>query len=346
MMEQGSNQMLSNTEQCAIDRATYRNADKFIEPVLLLMFGFGIFLAFFYDTWFIAVSVGGLCLAAYFITKKLLPQSNLYQYVTSAIFAVFAAQYIYQMHGMAEMHFWVFISSTILILYQNWRLQLPLILLVVVHHGTFAYLQYAGVEGVYFTQLAFMDLTTFIFHGVLAACVCLVSGIWSETIYQRTIQDALNYKALASMKAELEQNAESMKELNEELYATNEQIQQKNEQLQASEEQLMESAEELRVINENLNTLVDERTQKLLTQNETLLHHSFIHGHKVRSPLARIQGLVNLINLEVELQDRGKDLLHHLTLSANELEAILTEVGGKLDNAEFRDNRSPKEDKG
>lgn len=344
-MEQYNKQELSKADQCAIDRATYRNADKFIEPLLLLMFGFGIFLAFFYDTWFIAVSVGGLCIAAYFITKKLLPQSNLYQYVTSTIFAIFAAQYIYQMHGMAEMHFWVFISSTILILYQNWRLQLPLILLVVVHHATFAYLQYAGVEGVYFTQLAFMDLTTFIFHGVLAACVCLVSGIWSETIHQRTIQDALNYKALASMKAELEQNAESMKELNEELHATNEEIQQKNEQLQASEEQLMESAEELRVINENLNTLVDERTQKLLAQNETLSHHSFIHGHKVRSPLARIQGLVNLINLEVELQERGKDLLYHLNLSANELEAILAEVGGKLDNAEFKDERSKDEDR-
>lgn len=340
MMEKYGSKTLTREENCAIDRETYSKADKFIEPLLFAMFGFGIFLAFFYDTWFIALSVGSLCLTAYFITKKLLPKSNLYQYVTSTIFAIFAAQYIYQMHGMAEMHFWVFISSTILILYQNWRLQLPLILLVVIHHGTFAYLQYTGVEGVYFTQLDFMDLTTFIFHGVLAACVCLISGIWSETIHQRTIQDALNYKSLASMKTELEQNAEAMKELNEELYATNEEIQQKNEQLQASEEQLLESAEELRVINENLNTLVEERTQKLLAQNETLLHHSFIHGHKVRSPLARIQGLVNLINLEGDLKDKGKDLLYHLNLSANELDAILNEVGGKLDNAEFKDSRS------
>lgn len=335
MTEPYNKQALSKAEQHAIDRATNSNADKFIEPVLFLMFGFGIFLAFFYDTWLIAVSVGSICLAAYFLARKLLPQSNLYQYVTSAIFAIFAAQYIYQMHGMAEMHFWVFISATILILYQNWRLQLPLILLVVIHHGTFAYLQYIGVEGIYFTQLAFMNLTTFLFHGVLAACVCLVSGIWSETIHQRTLQDAINYKALASMKAELEQNAESMKELNEELYATNEEIQQKNEQLQASEEQLMESAEELRVINENLNTLVEQRTQKLIAQNETLSHHSFIHGHKVRSPLARIQGLVNLINLEVEMKEKGKELLYHLNLSANELDSILNEVGGKLDNAEF-----------
>lgn len=336
---------LTATEKCKLDRETITKADRLIEPLLFAMFGFGVFLAFFYDTWFISLSVGGLCLAAYFLAKKLLPQSNVYQYVTSSIFAIFAAQYIYQMHGMAEMHFWVFISSTILILYQNWRLQLPLILLVVVHHGTFAYLQYAGVEQVYFTQLDYMDLTTFIFHGVLAACVCLVSGIWSETIHQRTIQDAINYKKLSSMTAELAQNAESMKELNEELLATNEEIQRKNEQLQASEEQLMESAEELKVINENLNSLVDERTQKLLTQNETLLHHSFIHGHKVRSPLARIQGLVNLISLEVELQTRGKDLLYHLNLSANELEQILSEVGGKLDKAEFKQSRTSESDR-
>lgn len=335
---------LTAAEKCKLDRETIAKADRLIEPVLFLMFGFGIFLAFFYDTWFIAFGIGTICLAAYFVTKKLLPETNVYQYVASAIFAIFAAQYIYQMHGMAEMHFWVFISSTILIIYQNWRLQLPLILLVVVHHGTFAYLQYVGVEQVYFTQLTYMDLTTFVFHGVLAACVCLVSGIWSETTHQRTIQDAINYKKLASMAAELEQNADSMKELNEELQATNEEIQRKNEQLQASEEQLLESAEELKVINENLNTLVDERTQKLLAQNETLLHHSFIHGHKVRSPLARIQGLVNLIGLEVELRERGKDLLYHLNLSANELEQILTEVGGKLDKAEFKQSNTSKSD--
>jgi hypothetical protein len=169
--------MLNEDGPRGLNKEIYVKADRIIRWLLLVMYVFGFFIAFFYETWLVAFGVGSLCLFAYFITKKLLPDSNLYQYVLSAICAIFAAQYIYQMHGMAEMHFWVFISSTALIIYQNWRLQIPIILIVYIHHGTFAYLQYIGFSEVYFTQLDYMDLTTFLFHAVLATGVCFVSGL-------------------------------------------------------------------------------------------------------------------------------------------------------------------------
>ncbi len=163
---------------------------------LLAYFGFGVFLSFFYDTYLIAIGVGGLCLAGYFVSKWLLPKSNLYQYVLGAVLAVFAAQFIYQMHGLFEMHFFVFVGSTLLITYQNWRLQLPLILLVVVHHATFAYLQYSGNKEIYFTQLEYMDLQTFIFHGGLAAVIVAICGYWAYEMEKRTLTEAMNKKAL------------------------------------------------------------------------------------------------------------------------------------------------------
>ncbi len=79
----------------------------------------GLALATFYDTWFIAFGVGGLCLIAYYSVKLLLPQSTLYQYVLSVVLGIFMAQFIYQMHGLFEMHFFAFIGSAILITYQN-----------------------------------------------------------------------------------------------------------------------------------------------------------------------------------------------------------------------------------
>jgi ABC-type multidrug transport system fused ATPase/permease subunit len=312
-------------------------ADRIIGPLLILMFFFGVFIAFFYDTWLVAIGVGTLCLLAYFITRKLLPGSDLYQYVLSAVCAIFAAQYIYQMHGMAEMHFWVFISSTALIIYQNWRLQIPLILIVYVHHGAFAYLQYTGYKDVYFTQLEYMDLTTFLFHAVLAAGVCLVSGIWGYNIHRRTVQDALNFKTLSALQKEVEQNARKVEELNKDLMLVNKDVKEKNEELRASEEELLASAEELKQINENLNGLVENRTQALINQNKKLVQHAFINSHKVRSPLARILGLVNLIGYEIKLSGTGKDLLEHLNISANELDDILKEVRINLEEAEFRE---------
>src|SRR3982751_2068953 len=62
---------------------------------------------------------------------------------------IFMAQYIYQMHGLFEMHFFAFIGSAILITYQNWKLQIPMLLVVVIHHLAFGYLQNSGIENIY-----------------------------------------------------------------------------------------------------------------------------------------------------------------------------------------------------
>lgn len=323
--------VLHTEELRSVYRDIYAKADKIVSLVLIIMFFFGILISFFYDTWLVAIGVGGLCLLAYFITKRLLPGDDSYQYVLSAISAVFAAQYIYQMHGMAEMHFWVFISSTILIIYQNWKLQIPLIAIVCVHHATFAYLQYSGYEEVYFTQLEYMDLTTFIFHAILAATVTLVSGFWSYNLRNRTLQDAGNYKMLAKMQEELHQNAAKLDELNKHLLTVNKEVQEKNDELQAYGEELLASEEELKQINENLNALVENRTQALIKQNETLVRHAFINAHKVRSPLARILGLVNLIKHEINLQGRDKELIDRLHFSSHELNEVLQEVRVNLE---------------
>jgi signal transduction histidine kinase len=328
---------LSESSIRELYKEIYVKADRIIERLLLVMYLFGFFIAFFYDTWFVAFGVGSLCLFAYYITKKLLPGSNLYQYVLSSICTIFAAQYIYQMHGMAEMHFWVFISSTALIIYQNWRLQIPMILIVYVHHGTFAYLQYIGYSEVYFTQLEYMDLTTFLFHAVLATGVCLVSGLWGYTIHNRTVHDALNFKVLSTLQAELQQNASKIDQMNKDLIKVNTEIKDKNEELKASEEQLLSSSEKLRRINENLNQLVENRTAALKEQNEKLLQHAFINAHKVRGPLARILGMVDLFGKEVKLTTSADEMLYHLGASAQELDQVLREVRANLEAAEFNE---------
>jgi signal transduction histidine kinase len=329
---------LSDRDLRELYKDIYAKADKVVERLLIVMFLFGIFIAFFYDTWLVAFGVGSLSLFAYFVTKKILPRSNLYQYVLSVVTTLFAAQYIYQMHGMAEMHFWVFICSTVLIIYQNWRLQVPMILIVYIHHGSFAYLQYQGFKEVYFTQLEYMDLTTFLFHAVLATGVCLVSALWGYNIRQRTLRDALNFKTLSILQQEVHENAKKMEQLNKDLMIVNREIQEKNEKLQASEEELLASGEELLRTNENLNELVEQRTQALLHQNKKLLQYAFLNAHKVRSPLARILGLVNLIGYEVELNGKGKELVTRLNISANELDTILQEVRVNLEDAEFRED--------
>jgi signal transduction histidine kinase len=154
-------------------------SDRLMNYFLISFFITGVLLALFYDTWLVAIGVGSLSLLAYYSTRFFLPGSNVYQYIVSAVFAIFMAQFIYQMHGLFEMHFIAFVGSAILITYQNWKLQIPLAAVVMVHHATFGYLQYIGYDKIYFTQLDYMTLQTFIIHGALATVIFFICGLWA-----------------------------------------------------------------------------------------------------------------------------------------------------------------------
>jgi len=166
-----------------------RRSDRLMDYFLISYFVGGLLLSFYYDTWLIAVGVGGLSLIAYYSAKKIAPDSDLYQYILSVVLAVFMAQYIYQMHGMFEMHFTAFIGSAVLITYQNWKLQIPIAIAVVGHHAAFGYLQNGGFNGIYFTQLESFELNTFIIHIILAAVIFFICGLWSYQLDKyRTIR--------------------------------------------------------------------------------------------------------------------------------------------------------------
>lgn len=154
-------------------------SDKLMNYFLICFFVCGLLLAPFYDTWLIAFGVGGLNLFAYYYTKAAMPDSNLYQYVLSVVLGIFMAQGIYQMHGLFEMHFAAFVASAILITYQNWKLQIPLVLFVLIHHSGLAFMQNSGVKGVYFSQLDTVELTAFIIHIILAALIFFTCGLWA-----------------------------------------------------------------------------------------------------------------------------------------------------------------------
>src|SRR3569832_2049571 len=123
---------------------TLRRSDKLMDYFLAYYGLTGLALAFYYNTWLIALSVGGTALVVYYSVKVLMPRSTLYQYILSAILGVFTAQFIYQMQGLFEMYFFAFIGSTMLITYQKWRLQIPLLVIMIVLYLALNYLNSTG----------------------------------------------------------------------------------------------------------------------------------------------------------------------------------------------------------
>jgi len=188
-----------------------KKVDRITDRFLFLCFIAGIAMAPWYGTWLVGIGVGGTLLVAYYAVRYLLPGSRIYQYVLSAVLGVFVAQFIYQMHGMFEMHFFAFIASTYLVVYQYWKLQIPLGVVVLLHHGVLAYLQHIGMEGIFFTQLEETPLATLIIHLSLAACIFLISGYWAYSMRRSRHAQAKQSFEIGQLREANRQNAELLR---------------------------------------------------------------------------------------------------------------------------------------
>ncbi|HTF21280.1 MAG TPA: hypothetical protein VK658_24555 [Chryseolinea sp.] len=194
-------------------RQTNKRSDALIEIFLIGYFLFGLAIASQYDTWFIAITIGGILMAIYFLAKRMFSGGTVHQFVASAVVGVFMGQFIYQTHGLFEMHFFAFIGATLLITYQNWKVQIPLAIVIVLHHAVFGYLQYItfiqnGAGKVYFTQLNYMDIHTFIMHCFLAVIILVICCLWAYELKKRTVENAKNIHAVEELSINFSKNLE------------------------------------------------------------------------------------------------------------------------------------------
>lgn len=115
--------------------------------------------------------------------------------------------------------------------------------------------------------------------------------------------------------------------------ARTQEIQRNTEEIQAQNEEILAQAEEIQGINENLEMLVKQRTAELEKKNKALEEYAFINAHKLRSPVASILGLLNLLSKN-DLKEDAKVIRDHLQSSANQLDEVVSSITKAIEKAD------------
>lgn len=103
--------------------------------------------------------------------------------------------------------------------------------------------------------------------------------------------------------------------------------------LKASNEEIMAQAEEIKGINDNLESLVQERTLELQKKNEALEEYAFINAHKLRAPVASILGLMNLLTKQA-LNEETRQITEHMKGATEKLDEIVTAITKAIERGE------------
>jgi len=126
---------------------------------------------------------------------------------------------------------------------------------------------------------------------------------------------------LLEKQEEITLQAEQLMLINGELSHKNQELDQQKEEITAQADNLRHLNEEITAMNANLEVLVQERTHQLEDQNKVLADYAFNNAHKLRGPLTRILGLINIIQSADSLDDKMQYI------------ELLREAGRQLDKA-------------
>ena len=136
-------------------------------------------------------------------------------------------------------------------------------------------------------------------------------------------------KILIQAYKSLKDKEHKLMELNQELQESKLELSEVIEELRVTNEELSIANEEIKAHSENLDELVKQRSRKIEEQLSIFQEYAYLNSHGVRAPLARILGLVNLMEYDhdgtptISLIDKLKEAARELDLVVRDMNRLL-----------------------
>ena len=155
----------------------------------------------------------------------------------------------------------------------------------------------------------------------------IVKDNQSDNIFQLFIPYIVVYFAMAYSSGILRDKYDKA---NEDLLIANNITKEKNHEIETQNETLNANQEKLNQINQQLEEMVQLRTQKLWQKNEQLAQYSFENAHNVRGPLARLLGWLYLSTIDESIPK--EQILASIKVEAESIDEILKKLSLEIYN--------------